>query len=105
MSNKILRIVEASMLLVGILGLQACFERQYYGQPGYGGGPAYYSQPAYSPYAYGPTYYAPQPEYRQPVYRQEGPRQEQREERREEREEHEHHEARGGDRGRDHDRH
>ena len=87
MKIRILRIVEASMLLIGILGLQACFERSYYGQPAYG--PDYYSGPAYSPYAYGPSYYyAPQPEYRQPVYR-ESPR----EERREEREEHEHHEA------------
>ena len=88
MKIRILRIVEASMLLIGILGLQACFERSYYGQPAYG--PDYYSEPAYNGYAYGPTYYyAPQPVYRQPVYRGESPR----EERREEREEHEHHEA------------
>jgi hypothetical protein len=66
MRSKILRIIQTSMLLVGLCALSGCFERQYYSSPGYGYGPAY------SSYGYGPAYYPREysyaPAYR-PVYR------------------------------------
>lgn len=67
MKSRLLAIVQASMLFLAVGGLSACFERQYYGGPGYAAGPAYSA-----PYRYGPAYYPPTysyaPEYR-PAYR------------------------------------
>jgi hypothetical protein len=77
MKSKILRIIQTSMLVVGVCALSGCFERQYYGgAPGYTyGSPGYAYAPAYAtPYRYG-RYYSYAPEYHsfyRPEYRYEG---------------------------------
>jgi len=84
MRTKIVRILEVALVIVGMLSLQACFERQYYGSPGYG-----YAS-GYAPNRYGPSYYPPEYSY-EPAYRQPENRgyESRRHEAHEEREEHE----------------
>ena len=90
MKSKIVTLAKGLVLMLAMVTLQACFERQYYSQPEYGYGPAYYQQPVY---AYQPVYRPA------PVYRYEAPRYESRQhEAREEREEHEEHEHHDHDR-------
>jgi hypothetical protein len=52
MKSKIISVIGASSLAVGMFALQGCFESNY---PGYGGGYGGYG------YASGPTYYEPAP--------------------------------------------
>jgi len=66
MKSKILRILEASMLAVGICTLTSCF----YGGGGGGWSPGYSYAPEYvAPYRSGPVVYAhPAPVYQAPAY-------------------------------------
>ena len=64
MRHKIYILIISVLFVVGMAGLQGCFEEHYSG-PGYGyGAPAYpaygYATPSYRPY----NYYAPAPVYR-----------------------------------------
>ncbi len=62
MKAKIFRVIQVSMLLVGVCALGGCFESgpYYGGGPGYGYAPGYAYAPEYvAPYRSGPVYYRP----------------------------------------------